>query len=218
MGHIMSKKYFIPILTSALFTVLVSIAWWHYQQSQATLVGLIQANGRLEGDSVIIAGKQAGRITAILAREGDVIEAGQVLIRLDDQTARARANQASAALGAAQARSDQCKADLELLIKEVPLQIAAAQAGVASAAATVDQAEATQQQAKRDLTRYQSLFATGALDREEIEQTELKLRQANDAILAANARLEQARQTLNDAQLGPYRIQAKKLRLLLSKR
>lgn len=209
MGQIIPTKYAIPTLASALLAVIASSAWWYYQQSQTVLVGLIQANGRLEGDSVIIAGKQAGRIAAILAREGDIVAAGQVLIRLDDQTVRARANQASAALSAAQARSDQCQASLDLLVKEVPLQIAAAEAGIAAATAALDQAKAAQQQATRDLKRYQSLFATGALDQENVERAQLKQRQANDSVMAAQASLEQARQRLNDAHLGPYRITAK---------
>lgn len=209
MKHVLSKKYAIPIAASALVVVIASGMAWYYRQAQSELVGLIQANGRLEGDNVMIAGKQAGRIAQILAREGDVVTAGQVLIRLEDQTARARANQASAALGAALARADQCQASLDLLVKEVPFQVAAARAGVEAAKASVDQTKAAQQQASRDLQRYQSLFATDALDRETVERAELKQRQANDAVLAALASLEQARQTLNNSQLGPHRISAK---------
>ena len=209
MGQTLLKKHVTSMVLATLITAIISVAWWYYQQSQTELVGLIQANGRVEGDSVIIAGKQAGRIAAILAREGDVVEANQVLVRLEDQTTRARTNQSHAALGAAQARADQCQAALELLIKEVPYQIAAAEAGVEAARATLDQAKAAQQQATRDLERYKSLFATGALDQEAVEQTQLKLRQADDAVMAAQASMEQSRQALNDAQLGPYRIRAK---------
>lgn len=204
-----SKKYAIPIAAAVLLAVIGGGFAWYYQQSQTVLVGLIQTNGRLEGDSVMIASKHAGRIAAILAREGDIIKTDQVLIRLEDETARARANQASAALGAALARADQCKAALDLLVQEIPHLVAAAKAGVEAAKARLDQANAAQLQASRDVTRYQSLFTKGALDSETIEQAELKQRQANDAVLEAQASLEQARQTLNSARLGPHRITAK---------
>jgi len=41
--------------------------------------GLIQANGRIEGDSVSVASKFPGRIAKLLVREGDSVTSGQVL-------------------------------------------------------------------------------------------------------------------------------------------
>ncbi|MDH3276169.1 MAG: biotin/lipoyl-binding protein [Gammaproteobacteria bacterium] len=51
---------------------------------------MIQANGRIEGDTIIIASKQPGRVTAVHVHDGDAVDAGQVLIELDDRAARAR--------------------------------------------------------------------------------------------------------------------------------
>jgi len=56
--------------------------------------GLIQANGRIEGDHLNIASKFPGRIHELLVREGDTVTAGQVMIRIDDVQARARVDQA----------------------------------------------------------------------------------------------------------------------------
>ncbi|MGQ0695112.1 MAG: biotin/lipoyl-binding protein, partial [Nitrospiraceae bacterium] len=46
--------------------------------------GLIQTNGRIEGDHITIASKFPGRIQQLLVREGDTVTAGQVMVRLDD--------------------------------------------------------------------------------------------------------------------------------------
>jgi len=70
--------------------------------------GLIQANGRLEGDQVIVAAKQPGRIAQLLAREGDAVTADSTLLMLDDAQVRARAM-------AAQARALQAQRDAERL-------------------------------------------------------------------------------------------------------
>jgi len=70
--------------------------------------GLIQANGRLEGDQVIVAAKQPGRIAQLLAREGDTVMAESTLVMLDDAQVRARAT-------AAQARASQAQRDAERL-------------------------------------------------------------------------------------------------------
>ena len=48
-----------------------------------------QANGRLEAEQVEISAKLAGRIGAVLVKEGDMVHAGQVLARMDTSTLEA---------------------------------------------------------------------------------------------------------------------------------
>src|SRR5579862_2090992 len=73
------------VLFLALVCVVVGvIVYGRWQGRQGLPEGLIQVNGRMEGDSVTIAGKFAGRIAQLLAREGDTVSRGQVLVRIDD--------------------------------------------------------------------------------------------------------------------------------------
>ena len=53
-------------------------------------------NGRIEATEIDIATKAAGRITAILVNDGDVVEAGQVVAQMDTQTLEAELRQAQA--------------------------------------------------------------------------------------------------------------------------
>ncbi len=73
--------------------------------TQLVAPGLVEAHG----DRVELSFEQAGRITALLADEGERVHAGQVVARLDDRLARARVDGAQAALDAAQARLDLAK-------------------------------------------------------------------------------------------------------------
>lgn len=56
------------------------------------------------GDRVELAFEQSGRIVEILVAEGERVEAGQLLARLDDRIAKAQLARAEAALAAAEAR------------------------------------------------------------------------------------------------------------------
>ena len=56
--------------------------------------GLIQTNGRIEGDHLTVASKFPGRVQELLVREGQMVTAGQVMIRLDDVQTGARVDQA----------------------------------------------------------------------------------------------------------------------------
>ena len=69
--------------------------------------GLIQANGRIEGDHVSVASKFAGRVQELRVREGAAVRAGQALIVLDDAQVTARVSQARAQLAQAAARVEQ---------------------------------------------------------------------------------------------------------------
>lgn len=72
--------------------------------------GLIQANGRLEGDSVLVASKYPGRLAEVRVREGDMVSSGQLLATLDSEEVGARLRAARAALAAAQAQQQRAAA------------------------------------------------------------------------------------------------------------
>jgi HlyD family secretion protein len=86
-------------------------AWyWWQQQLNALPPGIAKANGRLEAEQVEIATKYPGRIAVVLAKEGDMVHAGDVLARMDTveleaqlQSAKAQVRKAEAEKVAAEA-------------------------------------------------------------------------------------------------------------------
>ena len=83
--------------------------------------GIIASNGRLEATEIDIAAKLAGRIEAVLVQEGDFVERGQVVARMDTSVlraqlreARAEANRARMAVDTANALVDQRRNELSL--------------------------------------------------------------------------------------------------------
>ncbi len=59
-----------------------SIYWWQYVRNQLP-AGIVWGNGRLEADEIDIDTKFAGRVSELLAQEGDMVQAGQVVARMD---------------------------------------------------------------------------------------------------------------------------------------
>jgi multidrug resistance efflux pump len=121
--------------------------------------GLIQVNGRIEGDHVTVASKFPGRIHELLAREGDQVTAGQPLVRLDDAQIFARVEQARSAVAVVEAQVKAAHTTLAVMNLEVPLAIEWADAQVASAEAAVAKAIAVEQEARIDAQRFQDLAA-----------------------------------------------------------
>lgn len=203
----MSRKI---VAVATVILIAVGIAVYQYLDRGRQLPeGLIQANGRIEGDSIIVASKQPGKVLAVHVHEGDDAAMDQVLVELDDQATRARVAQAKAAKVVAAAQVEQCLAEYEVLCKEVPYSIDAASAAVTASKARLQQAKSAAQQAEKERHRYWKLAESSLLGWETAERADLKWRQALDAVTTARAMLVQARETLKDAKLGPTRITAK---------
>jgi HlyD family secretion protein len=171
--------------------------------------GLIQANGRIEGDHVTIASKFPGRVVELSAREGDTVVKDQRLVKLDDVQTRAKVEQARRLVDMIEAQVQGAHASLAVLNLEVPLAIEAAQAKVDSAAAALEKTEAVEQEARRDLARMRALLPDQAVSHQLVEQTEARWKAAASDQASAKGSVAQARKELSQAELGWRRIQTK---------
>src|SRR5215468_160812 len=79
-----------------------SVFAWRQLKPAGLPEGFAVGNGRIEATEIDIATKAAGRIKDILVNDGDVVEAGQVVARMDTQTLEAELRQAQAQLRQAQ--------------------------------------------------------------------------------------------------------------------
>ena len=109
--------------------IAVGGAWYLNQGSAAA--GPTTGSGTIEATTVTLAPELAGRVAEVLVEEGDTVEAGDALVRLDGSTLEAQHGQAAAALTAAQATADAAGAEMALLeAGPSSEQIAVAQAAV----------------------------------------------------------------------------------------
>lgn len=171
--------------------------------------GLIQANGRIEGDHVTVASKFPGRIHELLAREGATVAAGDVLARLEDNQSKARMEQARGAFEAIEATVQAAHLDLAVLNLDVPLAIEAADAEAAEAKAKVAKALAVEKEANSDARRFRDLAEKDQASRQQQEQADMKWDVARREIAIARATLAQRQKAVAQAELGWKRIRAK---------
>jgi HlyD family secretion protein len=203
----------IGILLTILLAGSVVTAWWLWGRQKPLPEGLIQANGRIEGDHYTVASKVAGRIVKLLAREGDSVKRGQTLLNLDDVQIRARVEQARAAAEASEAQLKAERTDLTTLKKTVPLKIDTAISGVVHAEAVLTATRVKLEQAGREALRYRELLETHAVSKQEKEDRDLALRVAKEDHTVARALLTQAKKQLAEADLGWDRIKTRKSRV-----
>jgi HlyD family secretion protein len=150
----------------------------------------------------------------VLVQEGDRVQHGQLLARLDDRLARARVAAADAALASMRARRDMAAAgsrEAEIRAAEAETEAARAQARDRQVArdraekllagGALSQAEADSARDAADAARATAAATEARLDLvRQGERSEMK-RSAHASVAAAQAELEQARALLDQTEL-----------------
>jgi HlyD family secretion protein len=136
--------------------------WWQHSRSQLP-PEIAWGNGRIEADEIDIDTKFAGRIAEILADEGSMVKAGQVVARMDTQ-------------------------DLAATLKKSEAQVRLAQKAIDEANANVAQQTSQVLLAKQEMDRAAYLVQRGAATKEVVDQRQQQLDSANAALQAAQAR------------------------------
>ncbi|MDD1627190.1 MAG: secretion protein HlyD, partial [Methylococcaceae bacterium] len=67
-----TKIFTIIALFISVFLILL-IAWWLCWREPPFPEGLVQANGRIEGDHYTVSSKWPGRVVELLTKEGDLV-------------------------------------------------------------------------------------------------------------------------------------------------
>lgn len=200
------------IMFGALLVVLVGsgyVALDRWVLNRGLPDGLIQANGRIEGDHVTVASKFPGRIQELFAREGATVTAGQTVIRLDDVQTRAKVDQAKHAAEALESQVQAAHTQLAVLNLEVPLTIDAAEAQTARAKALWDKALVVEKEAKSDAERFRLLADKDQASIQQRDQAQMRWDVAHNEVAAALSGLTQSKKQLAQAELGWNRIRAK---------
>ena len=157
--------------------------WVSYRAAENAGERPLRLYGNVDIRQVDLAFNAEGKIAELLVEEGDRVEAGQLLARLDDTPYRNLVDAAQARL----ARSRAQLAELEAGTR--PPELGRSRAAVDAAEAAVDQTAAT-------LERRRELLERGNISQAQFDA-------AQRAYQEAAARLEQRRQELELAEQGP---------------
>lgn len=158
------------------------LLWWSLRDGRAAEAG-ITASGTVEATEAVLGFQLPGRIAAVGAREGEAVEAGVELARLDLREMEARRTQAEAAVEAARARLREMESGAR------PGELARGELAVRAAQESLEER-------LRDRDRARRLHAGGALSLEALER-------ATTAASLAETALEEAREALELLREGP---------------
>ena len=179
------------LLFALFFGLTVAIGFYLYQQRPAGLpAGLASGNGRLEATEVDVATKIAGRLSELGPHEGDWVEAGAVVARLDADDLRAQLQAAEAQVRQAQRAVDETRAG----VRKSQSDVALAGKTLKRSEELVGKGFISHSKLDTDQTGMEGAMAGMA-------QARSRVGEADAGVAAAQAKADSLRVTLNDTSL-----------------
>lgn len=201
-------------MVGAGLVAVVGIAAGVYWSTQADVDnGLIQVNGRMESDQIVVSARVPARIAELLVREGDQVQAGQLMLKLQDDAVAARSAQAEAAAAAQMAQVRALESSLSLLRSEANVLTQSAQAEVTAAQAELTRMGAMAQQSALERDRVKQLAEQGFVGHQALERAQVASKSALEQYSSNRAQVQKAQLGLQNARLAPQRIESRSAEL-----
>lgn len=184
---------------------------WDRMSGNGLPADIVMTNGRIEAEQVLVAAKFAGRVAEVLVEEGDTVEAGAVVARMDTAEldaqlagAEAEVRRSDRAIAEAEATIAERESERLLAVQEHERaaqlqqrghgtmqeldrrlsQLNAAEAAHRAAEARLDVAEAAADAARADVARIRSLLDDAVLTAPRRGRVEYKLVQSGEVVAA----------------------------------
>lgn len=177
----------LPIAIALVVAVAIYLAWAKLSGGGLPS-GIASGNGRIEAVEIDIATKTPGRIKEILVNEGDFVEAGQVLARMDTEQLEAQRRQAEAQRKRAKIGVDTARS----LVTQREAERTAAAAVVAQRKAQLDAAQ-------RKLARSEELAKRETVSQQVLDDDRAAEQGARAAVAAAEAQLAASEAAISSA-------------------
>ncbi len=188
----------------------IALLVWSELRPQGLGDAFASGNGRIEATEIDVATKSPGRVLEITVDEGDFVQPGQVLARMDTEVLEAQLNQARAQVRQAEnailtaqamvAQRESEKATAEALVVQRRAELTAAQKRYQRTETLVARNAMARQQLDDDLASMQSLQAALAAARAQVLSTEAGIAAAKSQVVEAESAVEAARASVTRLQ------------------
>lgn len=187
----MSKPIKKTLIATVIVAAIAGAAWlgWDWLNQRGTPDGLLASNGRIEATEVDVAAKFGGRVMQILADEGDLVQAGQVLAHMQIDSLQAQLREAQAQWQQAQHA-----------VQATQAQVSMRRSDQAAAEAVVVQRQTELTAAQRRLARTEALIKDGASTGQELDDDRANVANGRAALNAARAQATAARSAIEAAE------------------
>jgi HlyD family secretion protein len=192
------------IIALMLLATLAGYGWHAFASSGGD--DPIVLTGFVEGEERIVRSEVAGKVLEVQVREGDSVEPGHLLVRIDDRDAASRRRQQELAVAALAAEVAKARQGVALVSAQVPAAIEAARADLA-------QAEADARLAEINMERERKLVSSKTEPQQALDDVTAKRKQADALVARQQAVLELARARENEVRVAESNLAVRSAQL-----
>lgn len=176
------RKYWILWLILIGLVGLAGYYGWADFTADELPAGFAMSNGRLEAVEINIATERAGQLETLLVEEGDLVERGQVLARLDTDVLAAQFREQKARLRRAGVGIETAKSRVDQRVAEIH-----------AAEARLSQRKAEFGLAKKNYERMKNLYERDLTSKQSLDEATARREQTRGAVEAAKADIAAAK-------------------------
>jgi len=177
------KKSTMVVAVLLIAAGIAGAAWWQISQGSNLPAGISRSNGRIEAERIAVATKLAGRVAEVLVDEGDWVEKGQLIAKMDT-------------------------ADLEAELRQAQASVLQAQQQKLQAEALLRQRQSELTTARAEFNRVEKLADSGFNSQAKLDAQRTVLESAEAALAAAEAGIPLAEATIAAAEAAVAGVQS----------
>jgi membrane fusion protein (multidrug efflux system) len=189
----------------SLLIVIVAIVFGA-REFQARMHNVFEQDARIAGDLVTFSSRVSGWIIEINVREGDRVEKGQVLARIDARESTLNVGRLEAQIAGLAAERERLVANRYLADQQITSRINTRESELSTARAALEALEPQVKLSREEFERAESLFASKVVPKRQLDQARADMQRLEGEFLTATARRSSANAKLQEAKADVARL------------
>jgi membrane fusion protein (multidrug efflux system) len=203
-GH--RRQFFLrPRFIAIAAVLLLAIAYGAYE-TYLRFTHVYEYDARATADIVTISSRAEGWVVEMPALEGAQVDAGQVVVKIDDRIAKLRVDSLKAQIEGVRVERTRLKAERTLDRNQVDASMRTRTSGVMVREKARAALQADLDFARLELERAKTLFGTRVINERQLQTAQAAVTKFEIQILQLQAEHEQAEGSLDEARVGQDRL------------
>lgn len=190
------------VLALLVIALIAGVAFQRAGRSSPRDVGIVEGEGRVHADRVVVSASVPGTLIAFAVAEGEYVAGKQVVARLQDPRTAASLEEATRTLDALELELRSEQAALAVEQSQVPLAIRAAESTADLATTVLQQCQAVVQRLRAEIDALHGVEEPDEQTRLRLQDAELAHEQAMQDVLNAHAAADRAEEALSGVRVA----------------
>jgi membrane fusion protein (multidrug efflux system) len=189
---------------------------WAYTEIMARLTHVFEYDARITTDLITMSSRRDGQLLELAVKEGQMVEAGAVLARLDDRIPRLEAEAIEARLSSLEADRMRLVSKQAMMDQQTGSRISSRTSELQANQAKRASLRAELALAQQDLARVERLFQRKVISRARLDEARAAVGRLRSDVAEAEAQMERARGAISEseAERGEIEMIAQEMSML----